>query len=171
MFYVVLALLLFIVSVIVHIFFCRKKPKSGLHAKAFIFTAIISLGIYLTVVSAMPYSGILDAHSLWGLPFKITAGIIFLLLVPVYLCFYVLTQLTSPSQKILLTISQGGELSYNDILSCVKEEDFIASRLSDLRASGCVTQINGRYILTSEGQKVASVLNMMQSVLGRNVGG
>jgi hypothetical protein len=171
MFYVVLALLLFTGTVIAHILFCRKTDKQGLHAKAFINMAILALGIYVALVLALTYSGMLDPHSLWGLPFKITAGIILFLLVPMYLCFYVLTQLASPSKKILLAISQRGELAYTDILASVQKEDFIASRLSDLCASGCVVQTNGRYRITSEGQKVAAILDIMQFVLGRNAGG
>lgn len=171
MFYIIFVILLFIVSVIVHIFFCRKATKQGLHAKAFIFMSAISLGVYIMGVLASQYSVVMDPHSLWGLPFRITAGIIFILLVPIYLCFYVLTQLTSPSKKILLTILQAGELSYTDILVSVQKEDFIMTRINDLSASGCVKLVNGRYVLTSEGQKIAVILNFMQFILGRNVGG
>jgi hypothetical protein len=171
MFYIVFIIVLFIASVLAHLSFCRKTSKPGLHAKAFIFTAGIFLGIYLVFVLALPYSGMLDPHFWWGLPFRITAGIIFILLVPIYLCFYVLTQLTSPSKKILLLISQSGELSRADMVTSVQKEDFITTRLNDLCASGCVVQMDGRYILTSEGQKIAATLNLMQFILGRNVGG
>ena len=41
------------------------------------------------------------------------------------------------------------------------------TRLNDLCASGCVKQIDGRYVLTSEGQKIAATLDFMQLVLGR----
>lgn len=171
MFYIVLALVLFAALVAAHIFFCRKANRPGLQAKAFGFMAIIFLGFYVTGVSVGPCSVMFDPQGLWGLPFKITAGIIFFLLVPVYLCFYVLTQLTSPSGKILLAISQRGELSRADILACVQSEDFITSRLNDLCTSGCVRQIEDRYILTAEGRKIAGILNLLQLVLGRDVGG
>ena len=171
MFYITFIILLFIASVTVHIFFCRKTIKPGLHAKSFILTAIIFLCIYVAGTVALQYSSFLDPHSLWGLPFKITAGMIFLLLVPIYLCFYVLTQLTSPSKKILLTVSQRAGSSYADILAAVQREEFVATRLNDLCVSGCVEHIDGRYILTPEGQKIAAILNFMQLVLGRNVGG
>jgi len=171
MFYLILAMLLFIGTVIAHIIYCRKSGKPGLHAKPFVNMSFVALGIYVALVLALPNTGTLDPHSLWGLPFKISAGAIFFLLVPMYLCFYVLTQLTSPSKRILSVISQFKEAGYDDILSCVEKEDFIASRLNDLCASGCVIQKNGRYIITSEGQKVAAILNTIQIILGRNVGG
>ena len=164
-------MLLFISSVIVHIFFCRNTRKSGLHAKVFIFVAIVSLGVYVTGVLLLQYPATLDPRSLWGTPFKVPAGIIFILLAPIYLCFYVLTQLTSPSKKILLSIAQRGALSHSAILACVQKEDFITTRLNDLCASKCVAQVNGRYVLTSEGRKLAAALDLMQFILGRKAGG
>jgi hypothetical protein len=171
MFYIVFVILLFIASVMVHISYCRQTTKTGLQAKTFIFIAMTSLGIYLAGVATPLMASHLDPHSLWGMPFKITAGIIFILFIPIYLCFYVLTQLTSPSKKILLTVAQSTGASYNEIVSAIDKENFIITRLHDLCASGCVRQINGCYILTSEGQKIEGLLNIMQSILGRKVGG
>jgi len=171
MLYIVFALGLFMASVIVHIGFCRRTSKAGLQAKAYLVIGFVFLSIYAGGVLALQHAGMPNIHSFWGLPFKITAGIIFLLLVPVYLCFYVLTQLTSPSKKILLAISQRGELSHSDIVACVQKEDFITTRLKDLCASGCVTETIGRYTLSQEGKKIAVVLDVMQCVLGRDIGG
>ncbi len=171
MFYIVFVILLFIASVTVHIFFCRKTIKPGLHAKVFILTAMVFLGIYVVGVKTPLMASLLDPHSLWGFPFRITAGVIFVLLVPVYLIFYVLTQQMSPSKKILLTIAQRGEVSLSDILASVEQEDVITKRLSDLCMSGCVRLMEGRYTLSASGQKIAVVLNIMQHILGRDMGG
>jgi hypothetical protein len=171
MFYIAFALFLFVSSVLVHIFFCRKTTKPGLHAKAFGLTAIIFLVIYVVGVLVLQNSSILDPRTLWGLPFKITAGVIFVLLVPAYLIFYTSTQLMSPSKKILSTISHLGNPSYADIVLGIQEEDFIGTRLSDLCVSGCVIFVDDRYHLTSSGQRIAAILDMMQFVLGRDMGG
>lgn len=171
MIYPFIVLLLFSVLVMTHILYCRKTVKPGLHAKAFVLMALVYLGIYAVSVLALSNSNIIDPNSLWGFPFKISSGFIFVLFVPLYLCFYVLTQLTSPSKKILLAISQGGEVSLQDILVSVEKEDFIMTRLRDLCTSGCVAQSNGRYVLTAEGRKIAMALNVMQFVLGRDAGG
>jgi len=162
MFYILLATVLFISSVFVHILICRHTSKTGLQAKAFIVTAMVFLGVYGLGVAILPVI---------GLSFKFTAAIIFFLLIPIYLSFYVLTQLTSPSKKILSAVSHGGEISFNDIVACVEKEDFIGSRLNDLCASGCVRVTDGRYILTANGQKIDAVLNLMQMILGRKAGG
>ena len=142
MVYIVFIIVLFIASVTAHVFFCRKAAQQGLQARAFIIITMIALGIYILAVAALQYSGMIDPHSLWGLPFRITAGIIFILLAPIYLCFYVLTQLTSPSKKILSAISQSGTLPYSAIVSAVEDENFVMTRLTDLCTSGCVRQVS-----------------------------
>ena len=171
MFYIVLAILLFIASVTTHIVYCRHTTKKGLQAKFFIMTAILFWCVYGGIVFSLQHMGILDEHSLWGLPFRITAGFIYILLIPMYLSFYVLTQLTSPSKMILVAIAGKGELTYKDIVLAIKKEDFIGSRLQDLCMSGCVRHLDGQYILTNNGKKIANLLNFMQLILGRNVGG
>jgi hypothetical protein len=169
MFYLVFIMLLFMASVMGHLLFCRKTTRRGLQAKAFIFIAVIAGVIY--VLGAPLMASRLDPQSLWGLSFKFTAGVIFVLLVPVYLSFYVLTQLTSPSQKILSTIARLGRASYADILVSVQEEGFIVTRLNDLCVSGCVRQKEGRYSLSASGKQIALVLSFMQHMLGRDIGG
>jgi hypothetical protein len=169
--YVFFALLLFCASVMAHVFFCRGKRGSGLQAKAYILIAALLFFVYVIVVLAIQQAGILHAQSLWGLPFRITAGLIFILLIPVYLSFYVLTQLMSPSKKILICLSQRGSLTYTDIVACVENENFINTRLNDLLSTGCVREVEGRYILNASGQKIAAILNIMQHLLGRDIGG
>jgi len=169
--YVLFAFLLFCVSVMTHVFFCRRASKSALQARAYILIAVFLMGVYIAGVYFADQASIFDPHSFWGLPFKITAGVIFLLLVPIYLSFYVLTQLMSPSKKILLTIARQGSLSYAGILASIEEEDFIGTRLRDLCSSGCVKKAGDRYQLSASGQKIAGVLNLMQGILGRDMGG
>jgi hypothetical protein len=167
MLYILLIILFFMAAVAAHVLFCRRTTKPGLHAKAFIMIAFFFLGVFSVLAAALP----LDPHSLWGLPFKITAGVIFMSLIPIYLSFYVLTQLISPSQKILLTIAAKGELSRPEILAILEKEDFINTRLHDLCASGCVTQTGDLYVLSPPGQGIVLILNLMQGAFGRRGGG
>jgi hypothetical protein len=171
MFYVVFALLMFIVSVMTHIFFCRRQPKTNLQARAYIYISVFFIIIYILGVWLVGHEGLLQAGSWWGMPLKVAAGVMFVLLVPIYLSFYVLTQLMSPSKKILLSLAARGNLTYGQLLTCIEEEDFIGTRLNDLVTSGCVKQTEGRYVLGLPGQKIAVILNIMQRVLGRNIGG
>ncbi len=167
--YLLLVLVLFCALVAAHVLFCRRTHRPGLQAKAFVQMAFGFWGLY--ALAAIAISHHLNPYSLWGLPFVWAGEIIFILLAPVYLCFYVLTQLMSPSKKILLAIAQKGELSYDGIVEAVRKEDFIMTRLQDLLVSGCVEEKEGRYVLTSEGRKIEMTLNLMQLCLGRKVGG
>jgi hypothetical protein len=171
MIYIFLSLFLFAASVAAHIFFCRITKTPGLHAKVFVIIALGALGLYLGGSYILQHSNLLDPDTLWGLPFKITGGVIFIALIPIYLSFYVLTQLMSPSKKILSAVLEAGELSRKDIVAAVKEEGFITTRLNDLCLSGCVKEEKGQYILSSHGRKIARVLNFMQLILGRKAGG
>ena len=171
MFYILFSLILFCLSVVTHIYFCRRLPKTSLQARAYIFIAVLCLIIYIAGVDAVQHSRLLDPASLLGLPLIMTGGIIFILLIPVYLSFYVLTQLMSPSKKILLSLLARGSLTYKQLLAYVEEEDFINTRLKDLCTSGCVRQMEGRYVLSVSGRKIATLLDIMQLVLGRNIGG
>lgn len=169
--YMLFSLLLFCASVFFHVLFCRRTSTPGLHARVFIYIALFFLAVYILGVYLVGQKGPLDPRFLWGMPFKTTAGIIFVLLAPMYLFFYVRTQLTSPSKTTLLCLYQHGSLSYAQILKYIQEEDFINTRLTDLITSGCVRQAEGRYTISPSGLKIAMVLKFMQMLLGRGMGG
>lgn len=167
--YILFALLLFCSSVTVHVLFCRRRRGPGLQARAYLYIAAFFIAVYATGAHFM--AGTLDPHSLWGSPFKATAGILFVLSVPIYVSFYALTQLMSPSKKILICISRTGSASYEELLASADEEDFINTRLNDLVTSGCITTTDGRYALSGSGRRIAAVLSAMQFILGRDMGG
>ena len=171
MLYIIMSLLLFSAAVILHILFCRMHRGQGLQAKAFVFIAIFLFLFYVSVVVCTPSMGFLDPDSMWGLPFKMTAGLMYLLLVPVYLCFYVLTQLVSPSKRILQAVTDAKVVTLAQMWESVETEKFIPSRLNELKTSGCIEEHQGRFTLTRAGQKIARILDFMQAVLGRDIGG
>ena len=49
----------------------------------------------------------------------------YVIFIPVYLTFYVLTQLMSPSKKILLLLQKRSTLTFDDVVRGVEEEKFI----------------------------------------------
>ena len=169
MIYILFALLLFVGSVMAHIFFCRRRRNAGIQAKAYLYITAFFIAVY--IIGAHFIAGTVSPHSLWGSPLKITSGILFVLLIPFYLNFYTLTQLMSPSKKILICISRKGSASYEEILASIQEEDFIGTRLHDLITSGCVIETEGRYVLSPSGWGITTVLNRMQLILGRDIGG
>lgn len=171
MFYIFFALLLFIIAVGVHIAYCRQSTIPGLHSKMFMMIAGACLGVYFLAAVAIGHWRWVGPDSIWGMPFVYTGGFIFILLIPVYLTFYVLTQLMSPSKKILLALHAKPSLAYRDLVDAVAQEDFIGTRLNDLCISGCVVEAQGKYRLSPSGQTIAAFLNFMQAILGRPAGG
>lgn len=169
--YILFAFALFCASVAVHIVYCRRTKTPGLQARPFLVISFFFIAVYAAGVYFTGQGHALSPDSFWGLPFKLASALIFILLVPTYLMFYALTQLMSPSKKILMSIHRRGSLSYKDILAHIEEEDFINTRLNDLCTSGCAVKVNGRYFLTPEGQKIATALDLTQRLLGRGIGG
>lgn len=154
-----------------HVLFCRQTRALGLHSKVFIFISVAFFGAYVLGSMVVLYWGWIDQNSAWGLPLIITSGIVYVLLIPTYLTFYVLTQLMSPSKKILLMLQQKNVLSFDDAIRGIQEENFIGTRMAELRQSGCVVLKDGRYVLSASGVSIATILNVMQVLLGRDAGG
>ena len=168
---VLLALLCFMAAIAAHIFYCRRAPRSGLHAKAFVGIAFVLLCAYVSLALAIGHAGLLDPPTLWGKPFVLTGIIIFVLLVPAYLTFYVMTMAVSPSRKIVSVLAARGALSYGEVLEFVRQEDFVQGRMNDLCVSGCVIEHDGKYVLGFSGRLIAGISNLMQRILGREMGG
>lgn len=156
-----LSLAVFLVCVIMHIAYCRRASKTTLHAKVFMILSVIGLGVYVVSVKG----------NVSPLSLKFSGAVLFVMLIPTYLILYVLTQLKSPSQVILTTASFEKGANYDEILSAVKAERFIDTRLQDLKISGCVKIKEGKYQLTPAGKGIVKVLTLMQAFLGREAGG
>ncbi len=168
MLYIFLALLSFCACVGSHIHFCRSASKTVLHSKAFLGLVGCFLGIYAILCFLVPAP---SPASVWGMPLKLTGGVLFVLCAPAYLTFYVLTQLMSPSKKILLVLRAQGGASYAQLVEAVRLEAFIDTRLNDLCASGCVIRQGDVCVLSPSGKSIAATLAFCQRLFGRNIGG
>ncbi len=171
MIYIIFSFLMFCFSVFAHVLYCRVHSKQQLHTKVYCLIAMALMAMYVGLVLLVKHLNLFPADSLMGVPLLWTGLLIFFLLVPIYLRIYVLTQLTSPSKKILETIVAGKQVTYDDIYKAIAAEDFIGTRLRDLGASGCITDQGGVYTITTSGKAIVRILEFMQKSLGRGVGG
>lgn len=105
------------------------------------------------------------------LPMVLTSVVIYILLIPVYLIFYVCTELVSPSKRILQIIASSNEANYTQVFKALEQENFIMLRLEELEQSGCLKRSDNRFELTASGRKIASILDVYQRLLGRDIGG
>ncbi len=155
---ILISVLFILFSIIIHLLLCRRDPDKTLKAKLFIIIALAAYGVFLGIACGA------------RLPLILTASVIYVLLVPIYLIFYVSTELNSPSKKILHAVEAGGA-SYLDVLKALERENFILLRLEELEQSGCVARQRDRYALTSSGWSIARGLAIYQKLLGRDIGG
>ncbi len=169
MIYPLLALIVFAMAIILHLYFCRHHPQQGLQAKVFLL--ISTVGLLMTGLIFLCLNRTMSPLSWWGMPLLVSSLLMYLLLVPTYLVFYVTTQLMSPSKKILQIVDQAQGASYEQILNRLEQERFIETRLEELEHSGCIKKEHGRFILTGHGLKIARVLGLYQCFLGRDIGG
>jgi hypothetical protein len=170
MIYLAAAITFFIISVIIHIRLCRSNVSNQLLAKAFCSIAMVNLVVcaiaFAVLEKSFPYNG-----CLWFLPLMWTSLFMYVLLVPVYLVFYVSTELMSPTKKILLYIQTHGHASDEDLSKIFTDEDLIRPRLNDLVSTACVRNKDGLYSLLPAGQQISKALNCYQIILGRGMGG
>lgn len=171
MFYCFFALGCFLLAVTLHVIYCRYSHVSGLHSKVFIMIAGFCLGVYVLGAFFIVDAGFMNQASIWGLPFVVSSGAMYVLFIPTYLTFYVLTQLMSPSKKILLMLQKKNVLSFEDVVQGIKDEDFIGTRMKELCQSGCVIRKDNHFVLSASGASIAMILNVMQVLLGREAGG
>jgi hypothetical protein len=155
----------FACSIAAHVFFCRGLPKNQLHAKLFVGVAFFTGGLGWLARSflANPFEG--------DTAFPATAVVIYLLLIPAYLIFYVTTELNSPSKLILRMIRQTPGIAHSEILKNFTNEELILPRLSDLRQTGCVELRDDCYFLSASGRSLGQFLVLYQKILGRDLGG
>lgn len=156
---IILSFLIFIMAALLHVLFCYMSPVKNLKGK--LFMQISGGGLLLLILLGV----VLSLPLLW------TSVLFYVLLLPMYLIVYVTTELVSPSKKILKSLSQSSGLTYEELLSFLKKENLVGSRLDELVESGCVRTLRDRYALTPSGATLASFLEIFGKILGRGVGG
>jgi hypothetical protein len=170
MFYLLAAMGFFFIAVFIHIQICRaKRSQAGLWVK--LFCVIAGFGLGLCWLAFVAFHHVPHRSGLWALPLELTSSLIYLLLVPSYVVFYVSTQMMSPSKRILMLIDQAGGMELQQLKEAFSDEEFIMPRLRDLEQTGCIAKENGTYKLTPSGLALARFLNCYQILLGRKAGG
>lgn len=164
MMHVFMSLILFFLAVLLHLWYCHKTTLKGLQAKAFVIIAVgilMFMGVLFIFIPFDPWEPALT----W------TAIIIYLLLIPVYLIFYVTTSLISPSKKILQILQNQGKADYGQLLFAIKTDNMIEGRLQELIVSGCAYERQGKFFLTSHGKKLLVMSKLYRHLSGRYMAG
>jgi hypothetical protein len=168
MLYLVVALFFFVEAVFLHLVVCRQAKAEGLLLKKFLSIALLNLSLsWLTF-----YFIVKDVHlpGIWSVPLWGSATAIYVLLIPIYLVFYFSTQQMSPSKKVMLLLFERPR-SFLELEPFFTDQEMIIPRIQDLLMTGCITDRNGRYLLTPSGVQLAQGYAFYQSLLGRKKGG
>ena len=165
MFDLMISLLLFFFCVALHLGICRRKKKDVLLIKLFLGISGVGLVIF--------WGASFWLHENLNFPtaLPLSATMLYILLVLVYLSFYVNVKIISPSKKILTLIREQRAVTLEELLKFFSNEEFLSPRLEDLGGSGCVYKQEGRYRLSQSGVQVGRLLEIYQKILGRPIGG
>ena len=171
MLYLLTAVFCFLISIIMHISWCRLRKDCRLHLLSFfLFNAaglILSarLGYFICQQEIGPH------QTFWFLPLQGSSIVLFVLLVPFYLVFYYSTVLESPSREILFLVKDKPGISDQEIFKRITNDRFVTPRISALLSSGCVFIKDNRYYLKPGIYWMMRVLNIMQNIYGRRISG
>ena len=171
MFYIILSFSFFLLTVILHIVWCRYKNSPHLQVLPFFGIAIFNLILYIVTQRLFLESFFTSAQSIWNLPLEMTSIVFFVLLIPFYLVFYYSVNIDSPSCTIISILKQNESLSFEQLKEQITNEKFIVSRLKDLVEHHCVSFDGKNYRLLAHMTIMGRLLNLYQKLTGRPIGG
>ncbi len=166
MFDILIVLGVFVAVVGVHLAICRASGKRCLYVREFLMLATIGLALCLGILCGGLFPAISAAERL-----IVTSLLLYVLLIPTYLCFYVLTILMSPSKKVLMLLAAHGSLDRTALHQGLAAEAFIQTRVEDLLVSGMVENKKGRLVLTPQGRMYLNGVKLFGVLMGRPQGG
>ncbi len=103
-------------------------------------------------------------------PLKWTSLVLYLALLPFYICFYHSIIVNSPTRLLLDQCGQG-PCRYEQLLASTIQEDFVQDRLEALVESGVVSKVGETYRLAPQGRLLGKILAWYQHLVGRPMGG
>ncbi len=171
MLYLITSILLFILSIFIHLIWCRHKDVQQLNIALFFFISSVCLLIYFGAVYFHPYLRLEDTRSLWKFPLKLTAAFLYILLVPYYPVLYYSSFMHSPTQIIVLLLKEQGGITLKELSQHINDERFIIARLNSLIKNGYIAFDGYYYRLVPKTILFCRILNIYQKLLGREMGG
>lgn len=166
------SLIVFVLSILLHILWCRFKRGQSLRAASFLTIAFAGLFFYILILKfPMKIPDVFGGTDIWSMPLQFTAITMYIALVPLYLLFYYAIIIDSPSRFILNVLQKKEKVLYQEIINSMDGNYFITSRLNALIRHGYV-EFNGNvYRLSSRGLRVAKILKLYEKISGRAMGG
>ena len=169
---ITISLAFLILSVSLHLLWCRYSKRQGLHLISLMIICFLFLSLLVILtVSNLGASSRGSSPDLWNMPLALTAILFYLLSLFVYFVLFTITVIDSPSKYLTEMVRNQGPLTYQQILGKMGGDNFIMSRLKTLVSVRYVENNGSRYKLTTRGRLLARILNVYQRVCGRAWGG
>lgn len=174
MLYINLSFLFFCLFVIIHIAWYRIKSEKKLEIQPILIIGGILLIVYLALLKKLSSLSLFiheNTFNFWNAPLIITSLVVYLLLIPFYMIFYISAEIESPSMKILLLVKEYGEISYEDLRGRFTDQTLLMPRVKDLISTGYVSYDGRYYSILPAGRRLVRILDIYQRCLGWRMGG
>lgn len=169
MLYLLLSAIVFVLTVALHLLWCRYKGTEELHLTSFVVMGLVSLLAYFVMAPVVVNVNRLSPF--WLLPLKNTAAVLYIFVLPFYLVFYYSTMIDSPSRRLIALIRAKGTLTYEELAGEITNERFIMTRLNPLVKYGYVHFDGKYYRLSPRAVGSCRIIVFYQKMLGRKIGG
>ena len=167
-----LSFLWFSMAVALHLFWCRMEKTKRLQVAAFFVAAALCLSGYF--YSSQYFWGRLPSEVLFspvGLTLNLTALVMYVLFIPIYLIFYYSVAIDSVSRSAMALIRAQEGIPYEEILSVMTDEKFLVPRINALVDTGYAHFDGKKYRLSAKAKLTCRVLAVYQALCGRDMGG
>jgi len=170
MVYLITSALFFILSLLIHVLWCRYKRRDELHITSFVVISLLCLSGYFAMAHFL-IPQVDSAPGIWLLPLEKTAAVLYFFLLPFYLVFYYSTMIDSPSRRAIALLRERGALSFGELSREISDEKFIMTRLNSLVICGYVHFDGKYYQLLPRAVLSCRIINVYQKMIGRKIGG
>ena len=171
MFDILSSLIFFFLSVGIHVLWCRLFPKKDLQILLYCAIAMIMLMVSGGYLFFLRPQLIPIGNSFWNIPLPLSSLALFVLLIPVYLMLYFMTQQESPTKRLLLFLEKRGKATYAELAHYMTDKAIIEPRMSDLIRYGFVIKEGNGYRLLASGHRTSLALIAYEKACHKEMGG
>lgn len=168
---IVTASIIFVAAIFLHLLWCRYVRKPGrLQFQSFFVIAAFGWMSYI-VLTARVFPSWSPAGGIGRLPLNLSALVLYVSFMPVYLILYASAIIDSPTRTVIFFVKENGPVTYEQLRDQVTEQKFFSARLNKLVEHGYVDKNGDSYRLSGRALGTCRILKAYQKIIGRNIGG
>jgi hypothetical protein len=167
MIYICFSLLAFIVTIIIHLLFCRILLVFGKKSIKSLGIFIVCLIFYISFLHVMNKSVFFSQKGLWYIPLPWVSVVFYILLLLFYFIYFMSTFSgeESPSLKLYSLLKNGQQLSLSQIVHEFPKVEMIDMRLRSLESGKFIMQKKNNFTVLKRGKILAGIFSWYRSLL------